>query len=645
MGKTPKVITIDFETDAIAPRPKYPPEPAGVSIMWPGERKPKYLAWNHPTENNCTKSEGRKALLKCYEQKEFGLLFHNAKFDMDVGETKLDLPRLGWERYHDTLFLLFLHDPHSRSLSLKPAAEKLLGMPPEEQDAVRAWLVDNGIVTKQDKRWGAHIAKAPGRLVGRYAEGDVIRTKKLFDKLWPEIQKAGMLQAYDRERRLLPILLDNERVGVRVDTPKLEHDVVMYRQARDATDEWLRKRLKAPDLNVDSNEEMADALEATGVVTDFVMTKTGKRSVAKKNLTLDMFHDKEVASAFGYRNALSTCLGIFMEPWLEQSSQTGGRIYTVWNQVRQAHGNDNLAGARTGRMSSTPPLLNIPKEFPEAIAQPKLKGLVTILRKMRKDRWDHLSPLLDKGLPPLPRLPFVRRYVVPDDKKSVWLRRDYSQQEYRILAHYEDGSLKKAYLENPRTDIHQWLQQMLKDVVGLVLDRKDVKIVNFADIYGMGEGHMAEKLNTDRMTVKRIRAAKRKLMTGLGPLEQEIKARGKNGEPIRTWGGRLYYAEEPKWNGFRWQTYEYKLLNYLIQGSAADCTKEAIIRYHDIRKEGLFKVAVHDEIDLSVPKKALKEESRLLREAMRSVEFDVPMLSDGEFGPNWYDLKEMKEND
>jgi len=90
-------------------------------------------------------------------------------------------------------------------------------------------------------------------------------------------------------------------------------------------------------------------------------------------------------------------------------------------------------------------------------------------------------------------------------------------------------------------------------------------------------------------------------------------------------------------------TFEYKLLNYLIQGSAADCTKEAIIRYMRVRKDGMFLSQVYDEINISVPGKALASEIRLLREAAESVEFDVPMLTDVEIGPNWHDLKPYQE--
>jgi DNA polymerase I-like protein with 3'-5' exonuclease and polymerase domains len=81
-------------------------------------------------------------------------------------------------------------------------------------------------------------------------------------------------------------------------------------------------------------------------------------------------------------------------------------------------------------------------------------------------------------------------------------------------------------------------------------------------------------------------------------------------------------------------TYEYKLLNYLIQGSAADATKEAILRYyHHPQRRGRFLVTVYDEINSSA--KDYKTDMRVMKECMESLEFDVLMLSDGKIGPNW----------
>lgn len=620
MAKIIRPITIDFETESIERRPKYPPVPVGFSIMHPGERRSKYYAWGHPTANNCTLNDARKVLLAAYKS-DAPLLFHNAKFDHDVAQVHLGMPNIPWERIHDTLYLLFLHDPHATSLSLKPAAERLLGLKPEERDAVADWLIDNGIIKKQQRsKAGAYISLAPGDLVGKYADGDVIRTFKLFQMLYPEIIKRGMGAAYDRERQLMPILLENERQGIRADVRKLRQDLDTYEQAMETTDNWLRKRLKTKDLNIDSDADLAEALDKVGAISEWTITASGQRSVAKKNLTVDKFKDKRVFAALGYRNRLATCLGTFMRPWLEMAEASGGIIYTNWNQVRQTHGNDSFAGARTGRMSSSPNFMNIPKTF-----------------EGRDDGYIHPAHIAG-----IPELPLMRQYILPD-KGGVFCHRDYNQQELRILGHFEDDTLCAEYNANPRMDIHTFVQQQIEEIYGLRISRGSTKILNFGMIYGMGLGKLAAGMGVTVEEAKKIKDAQLQAIPGLKRLAKEISGRGKAGDAIRTWGGREYFSEPPKIIDGRKQTFEYKLLNYLIQGSAADCTKEALIRYDSARKHGRFLVTVHDEINLSVPKAAVKEEMAILREVMQSVEFDVPMLSDGKTGPNWASLKSFKE--
>jgi DNA polymerase-1 len=618
--KAPKVIVIDFETDAIEGRPAYPPKPVGFSIKWPHQNKANYYAWAHPTDNNCHFEEAKKVLSFAWVSK-IPLLFQNAKFDYDVATTHMGMSELPWELIHDTLYLIFLADPHATSYALKPAAERFLGMPPTEQQAVRDWLVNAGIVRKNDARWGAHISKAPGDLVGKYADGDTTRTFKLFNVLYPAIVRAGVLGAYDRERELMPILLENERQGLRVDLKLMEEDYEIYTTAMGVADNWIRKRLGVADLNVDSNDDLAGALDAAGIVTEWATTKTGKRSTAKKNLTVDMFNDPKVASVLSYRNKLATCMGTFIEPWLETARKSKGYIYTNWNQVRQSNARDSNAGTRTGRLSSTPNFQNIPKAF-----------------EGKDDGYEH-----PKFIKSLPRLPEMRKYILPD-KGEVFLRRDYNQQELRILAHFEDDKLRTAYLENPRLDMHNYVRDEIQRVTGRLLDRSPVKIINFGLMYGMGQGKLADSMRVSVDEARTIIKAHRMGVPGVAVLEKNIKKLLSKDEPIVTWGGRVYCVEPPKKIDGQLRTFEYKGLNYLIQGSAADCTKQAIINYHKTKKHGRFLACVHDEICISAPKSKAKEEMRILKEAMESVQFDVPMLSDGELGSSWGNLlKEEKK--
>jgi DNA polymerase I-like protein with 3'-5' exonuclease and polymerase domains len=243
----------------------------------------------------------------------------------------------------------------------------------------------------------------------------------------------------------------------------------------------------------------------------------------------------------------------------------------------------------------------------------------------------------------LPLLPRVRSYVLPDKKGHVIGRRDFNQQELRVLAHFEDGALLQAYLANPRLDVHEFLMHKIIETLGINVDRRITKNLNFGYIYGQGMGSLADIMNRTVEEVKKFRDAQMLVLPGLKELNSGIKRNARNGDPIHTWGGRVYYVEEPKVIQGQLRTYDYKLLNYLVQGSSADITKESIIRYDAARKEGRFMLSVYDENDISVPKGALKQEMLILRDCMMSIEIDVPLLSDGEWGPNLGDLQDLKE--
>ena len=591
--------TIDFETAPII-GPGQPPKPVGVAIMKQG-RKPRYYAWGHPTGNNCTMEEAGRVLKDIWGGP---LLFHNAAFDLSVAEKWFGLPvPVG---IHDSMFTLYLVDPHADTISLKPASVKHLGMPPDEQDAVRDWLVGQRIVRQGQKDWGAHIAQAPGDLVGKYACGDVLRTRGLHDKLFPTLD-ARMREAYYREIRLLPILMANEREGMRLDVARLTKEIPQYETALAKADNWIRERLKAKDLNVDATGDVAAALKAAGIVTAFKKTPTGRDSTAKGNLTLDMFTDPQVYWVLGYRGRLETVLANSMRPWLA-SADSNGMIHTAWNQVRSTD-TGGARGTRTGRLSCSR-FMNIAKAW-EGFIQP------TALR--------------------LPALPLVRRYILPDKGQTI-LHRDYNQQEFRILAHFEDGDLMKEYLRDPRIDYHTKMKALIEERTGLKLERRSVKILNFGILYGMGGPLLASKLGVGVDEALALRKAQKAATPGVAALDASLKALGREGKPIRTWGGRQYYCEPPALVNGQMRSFEYKLLNYLIQGSAADCTKEALIRYHQHpKKRARMMVTVHDEINVSSA--AVAEDAEVLREVMESIEFDVPMLSDMKAGLNWGDLK------
>lgn len=178
------IVSLDFETEAIDTRPLYPPTPVGLAIKYDGGHA-EYLAWGHPTNNNCSYTKAHSVLEELLQDTTGEFIFHNAPFDCAVIEEKMGLT-VPWSQVHDTMLLAFLADPFGE-LSLKPLAEKLLGQPPTEQEAVRDWLVQHGVCRANDKSWGAFIARAPGDLVGTYAIGDVERTLALYKHFMQEM--------------------------------------------------------------------------------------------------------------------------------------------------------------------------------------------------------------------------------------------------------------------------------------------------------------------------------------------------------------------------------------------------------------------------------------------------------------------------
>jgi len=242
-------------------------------------------------------------------------------------------------------------------------------------------------------------------------------------------------------------------------------------------------------------------------------------------------------------------------------------------------------------------------------------------------------------------LPLVRRYVLPDEGE-VFLHRDFSGQEVRIFAHYESGELAEAYRDNPSLDPHGWLKEEIQRTTGQELERTRVKNVTFARLYGGGAGAVQAQAKCKSLAeAKEIIAFHDAALPGRRIVSDEILRLIRRGEPIRTWGGRLYYCEPPKIVKGRRHTWEYKLINYLVQGSAADITKEALCRWYYTEGrntwEARFLLTVYDEINLSSPREYIYENMEMLKCVMEDIELDVPMRSDGKMGERWGELEKV----
>lgn len=618
------LVAYDFETEAIEEFPHYPPNPVGLSIYVEGQ-EPHYFSWGHPEGNNCGEEEAKENLLRYWNDPTVELVAYNNPFDRSICVVKWNFPLYSAAKQHDGLVLAFLLDPHARELGLKPTAEKQLGLPPEERDAVKDWLVTNGVCRDSKAKWGAYISKAPGSLVGKYANGDTLRTIELFKKQHARVKELNMERAYEREMALQPIMLQSTLDGIPVSVERLATDIAMYEKAIKRAEERIFEVCGTEPFNVNSASALADAIDRVVPGIAWPLTKTGKRSTSKASMEVVLKNlDGELLALLQYRASVNTCVNTFMKEWHRQATHPDGdgKIHCLWNTTRSDDG-----GARTGRLSSNPSFMNIP-----TLSSAKFEKCLQLWAA-------HLQKL---GFPALPN---VRSYIDTCNESEVIAKRDFSSQELRVLAHYEDGALLEAYKLNPALDLHQWACDTIHALTGIRITRKQAKTVAFSILYGSGLDSLAEGLHTDKDEAAKIKAAYFDAIPGIAKLSAGLKKRAKNNLPIRTFGGRQYYCEPAKWNPEerRYQSFEYKMLNYLIQGSSADISKEAIIRYNAKKQHGQFLLMVHDELVIKVSKKHLKTEMAILKSCMEDVELDCPLTSEGEVGQNYHNLESYND--
>jgi DNA polymerase-1 len=605
------ITTVDFETRAIGPRPHgLPPEPVGVAIRWPNN-KAEYLRWGHPTGNNCERGEAAQALELAWRGP---VLFHNAKFDLEVAWQwfHTQWPR----RWDDTLFMLFLHEAHAPTFSLKPSCERLFGQEPKEQNVLHDWIMANIPGVKRSNA-GAFIANAPGDLVEPYAIGDVMRTHALYKHLAPSVLQEQETP-YEREKRLMPHLVMAERRGIRVDRIRLTIWHQELTNVLNDADQWIYRRL-GKTFNIDSGTELADALDAAKVMGNWEMTPTGKRSTAKGAL-LRCCDDLELVQMLNYRGTADTMANTFVGPWIA-SSAYDSRLHTNWNQVRGVVGD----GARTGRIASGGPnLANVPN--PARIAIP-----------------EHFTAL-----------PELRTALLPEEGEE-WVAGDYNSQELRISAHYEDGPLLKSYLDNPLIDQHQRAAEMIATILkrAYVTDedkarwRRVAKTCAFLIIYGGGVRKLAQQLNCSLEEATLIRNAYYTVNPGLRGITLAVSERARCFGVVRSLGGRMLKPEPPELvadptdddpDHQRMQDYLYKMFNKLVQGGAADQTKEAIIKFCESGNDATMLVQVYDEIGIST-KPGSGADERLRDCMVNALPIDTPMVVEIERGPSWGELQ------
>jgi DNA polymerase I-like protein with 3'-5' exonuclease and polymerase domains len=235
----------------------------------------------------------------------------------------------------------------------------------------------------------------------------------------------------------------------------------------------------------------------------------------------------------------------------------------------------------------------------------------------------------------------MRQFLLPEEGQ-VWCKRDYNGQELRIAAHFEEGPLLAAYQADPNLDPHQMAKDMILQMLGKDFSRKHTKIAGFQIIYGGGANAISKGVGCSYEQGVEFKEAYFVAMPGIKELSRDTNSRGKSGLPITTWGGRTYFKEPSKLIKGRMADFSYKLLNYLIQGSAADQTKDAIIRWHREDPNATFLVQVYDEICIGADAENWQPEMARLKRIMEEPLTDCPMLTEGFVGANWHDLSKCE---
>lgn len=589
------IATIDYETLPIEKRPDYPPKPVGVSINYPGKRD-FYLAWGHPTGNNCTKAEAKKILKDLY--RKYRILAHNGKFDLEVGEVHFDLPLVPPNGWDDSMLLAFLNNPREPNLKLKPLADKWLDMAPDEQEKLKEWLFENVPEARKAKtKWGQYIYLAPGELVGRYAKGDTRRTKKLHDKFYKRIVEMGMLEQYEIEKRVVIKAIEMEREGVPIDYEMLEPHLEIAKKELAKAERAIQKKLG--DINLNSPKQKIEAFERKGLVDEWEYTDKGNPKTGIDSL-LVVCNDKRLVKNLDTYSKYTKLIGTYMQPWLDSALTNNGRFFPWFNTIK----GENDKGTYTGRFSSN--FQQVPKESSD------------------------------------PSLPYLRNYIIADKKSHTLFNRDYSSQEIRILAHFEDGALLVAFLDDPELDVHEFVALTASGISGVPYDAKrdrpKYKACNFLIVYGGGANALAGVLRIDKAQAREIMKLHGNALPGVQELKDDLAIMARKGEMFRTAGGRWYDFED----GF-----EYVALNTLIQGSAADHSKRGLLQIDDVLKardhDARIMLTVHDEFMLSGSRRNKKRIMADFKEAMEyDTLFDLPMLSDGKIGDRWGNMEKVK---
>ncbi len=519
-------------------------------------------------------------------------IFHNAMYDV-CWIRALGLSVNG--QIVDTMIASALVDENQMRYDLNNCSKRYTGKTKNETElyqAARDWGVDAK----------AEMYKLPAIYVGAYAEKDAEITFELWQELKKEIINQDLNSIFQLETELFPCLVDMRFLGVRVDVEsahKLKEELVEEEK------ELLLevKKQTSVDVQIWAARSIAQVFQKLDLPFDRT-DKTNSPSFTK-NFLQNHAHPlvKRIARAREINKAHTT----FIDTILKHNHK--GRIHAEINQLRSDNG-----GTVTGRFSySNPNLQQIP-------ARNKELG------------------------------PRIRSLFIPEEGHT-WGCFDYSQQEPRLVVHY--AALQNLYGVNEVLDSYNEGDADFHTIVADMAEipRTQAKTINLGLFYGMGKNKLQAELGVSKEKAEDLFRQYHNKVPFVKQLMDNVMYRAQDSGKIRTLLGRLcrFHLWEPNQFGIHKalphdaallehgpgikRAYTYKALNKLIQGSAADMTKKAML---ELYKEGIVPhIQVHDELDISVDGNADK-----IKEIMEgAVSLEVPNKVDYEFGPNWGTIK------
>ncbi len=523
---------------------------------------------------------------------------------------------------HDVQFAEALLDETSK-VALEALGQRHCGIG-KESDILKEWCVN--YYGGSEAKWRRNIYRAPVTLCGRYGEQDAALPLEVMHKQWPLLAQQGLLDLYRMECDLIPLLVQMRYAGVSVDIPYAEK----LRDEFETDEKRIQKLIDEQAgfaVNTNSADDLSRAFRQMGLTHPMTKPTTnnpdGKPSFVKEFLEQ---HPHKFPQLITEMRGVAKLRGTFVEGYL-LNSHVNGKVHGSFTPLTGTDG-----GAKTGRFASK---------------NPNLQNIPTRTADGKK----------------------IRRAFIVDPGHVEWRKYDYSQIEYRLLAHFATGpgadAIRDAYNNDPRTDYHQATIELIHSVTGIMLERGQAKNINFGIAYGMGIVKLAKDLGVSIKQAKELLTAYHKGVPFAKPTMKAMsefadmhgfnqtilnrRTRFNTWEPADFRDKRrplpLKQALE-KYGSNIQRAYLYRTLNYTLQGSSADMMKAAMLKcYVDgvFDVTGIPRLTVHDELDFSVAERTpiVEEGFREMRHIMQTViPLRVPVICDLEIGPNWGDVKE-----